>query len=512
MLGANFLSDLLTSPSIALGGLLGVDPVAGGMGGLGLGGTALGEALGLGGSTALSSGMNVGNGSASGSAGMGTSYFPPTPGRERDAVAPSAPTTVDPRGGRGGLLGNILNLGGGAAGGEQGGRSGLLGLNLFNLDPSMQTAIALGMIGGGSNSGAFTNAAEIYSRMSPQVEARKEKAAERNQTLAFLDKEAPDIAKMVRAGMPTAEGWALYKSERSGAGKDMTANMKEYQAAKAEGYKGTFAEWVKGDQSGKTDQFGLPVSGSISQKARALMAQGFDEQTAIGVASGRYDVSINPVNGERVLIDVATQQIVPLRMAGQGGNAGGQAPSQGGQQQGAQARPAGAQGKTLYQMADDATGVYSGARTGLANTIGQIPGPIGEAAQAPKQVEAQQAFDLFKRDLIRSLSVNPKFPVAEMQRIEGLVPRGVMTSGETLKSSLRVLDQELARIEQEVAAGINDTNMPVEQRQADIITLRGVRAARERLGIETGGSGGNVGAPPVNGGAVDDYKQRYGLR
>jgi hypothetical protein len=126
-------------------------------------------------------------------------------------------------------------------------------------------------------------------------------------------------------------------------------------------------------------------------------------------------------------------------------------------------------------------------------------------------VGAQQAFDLFKRDLIRSLSVNPKFPVAEMQRIEGLIPRGVMTSGETLKSSLRVLDQELARIEQEVAAGINDTNMPVEQRQADIITLRGVRAARERIGIETGGSGGNVGVP--NGGAaVDDYKQRYGLR
>lgn len=509
MLGANFLSDLLMSPTIGLGGLLGVDPVAGGMGGLGLGGTALGEALGLGGSTALSSGMTTGNGNASGSAGMGTSYFPPTPGRER--MAPSAPTTVDRGGGqRGGLLGNILNLGGSAPGGEQGGRSGILGLNLFGLDPSMQTAIGLGMIGGGSNSGAFSNAAEIYSRMSPQVEARKEKAAERNQTLAFLDKEAPDIAKMVRAGMPTAEGWALYKSERSGAGKDMTANMKEYQAAKAEGYKGSFAEWVKGDQTEKTDQFGLPSSGSISQKARALMAQGFDEQTAIGVASGRYDVSINPVNGERVLVDVATQQLIPLRM-GQGGNAGGQAPAQGGQQQGAQARPAGAQGKTLYQMADDATGVYSGARTGLANTIGQIPGPIGEAAQAPKQVEAQQAFDLFKRDLIRSLSVNPKFPVAEMQRIEGLIPRGVMTSGETLKSSLRVLDQELARIEQEVAAGINDTNMPVEQRQADIITLRGVRAARERIGIETGGSGGNVGVP--NGGAaVDDYKQRYGLR
>ena len=512
MLG-NFLNDLLTSPSIGLGSLIGLDPVAGGMGGLGLGGTALGEALGLGGSTALSSGMTTGNGNASGSAGMGTSYFPPTPGRERDAVAPSAPTSVDRGGSRGGLLGNILNLGGGAAGGEQGGRSGLLGLNLFNLDPSMQTAIALGMIGGGSNSGAFTNSAEIYSRMSPQVEARKEKAAERNQTLAFLDKEAPDIAKMVRAGMPTAEGWALYKSERSG-GKDMTTNMREYMAAKGEGYQGTFAEWVKGDQSGKTDQFGLSASGSISQKARALMAQGLDEKTALGIASGRYEISLDPMTGERVMVDVATQQIVPLRIAGQGGqqgNAGGQAPAQGGQQQGAQARPAGTQGKTLYQMADDATGVYSGARTGLANTIGQIPGAIGEIAQAPVQVEAQQSFELFKRDLVRSLALNGKFPVAEQQRIESLVPRGAMTSPESLKSSLRVLDQELARIEQDMAASVNDPTVPVKQRQEDMQTLRGVRQARERLGIEAGGSGGNVGVP-AGGGALNDYKQRYGLR
>lgn len=506
MLG-NFLNDLLTSPSIGLGGLLGVDPVAGGMGGLGLGGTALGEALGLGGSTALSSGMTTGNGNASGSAGMGTSYFPPTPGRERDAVAPSAPTTVDPRGGRGGLLGNILNLGGGAAGGEQGGRSGLLGLNLFNLDDSMRVPMAMAMIGGGSNSGAFTNAAEIYSRMSPQVEARKEKAAERNQTLAFLDKEAPDIAKMVRAGMPTAEGWALYKSERSGAGKDMTSNMKEYQAAKAEGYQGTFAEWVKGDQSGKTDQFGLSASGSISQKAKALMAQGLDEKTALGIASGRYEISLDPMTGERVMVDVATQQIVPLRIAGQGGQQG----NAGGQQQGAQARPAGAQGKTLYQMADDATGVYSGARTGLANTIGQIPGAIGEIAQAPVQVEAQQSFELFKRDLVRSLALNGKFPVAEQQRIESLVPRGAMTSPESLKSSLRVLDQELARIEQDMAASVNDPTVPVKQRQEDMQTLRGVRQARERLGIEAGGAGGNVGVP-AGGGALNDYKQRYGLR
>lgn len=223
----------------------------------------------------------------------------------------------------------------------------------------------------------------------------------------------------------------------------------------------------------KVDQFGLPTSGSISQKARALQLQGYDPQTALGIASGRFSVSINPQTGERSIVDMAEQSIVPLRSA--------QQPQQGAEVIETRETPQGSE--TLYGMADDATGAAATVQTGISNTLGQIPGPIGDAATSPDVIRAGQEFEQFKRGLIRALSLNPRFPVAEQQRIENLVPRGAMTAPDTLRQSLVSLDQELARIEAEAMAGMNDPNSPVKQRQADAATIRSVRAARARLGV-----------------------------
>lgn len=238
-------------------------------------------------------------------------------------------------------------------------------------------------------------------------------------------------------------------------------------------------QWISAPGAGESnvDEFGFPRSGAISQKIRGLVMQGVDPQTAMGIATGRYNVSINPATGERVMIDQAEQQIVPLRQPDYGD---GQPEQMAGQPQQPQQQ---AQSRQLWDMTDDATGVWAGTRSASSNTLGQLPGVLGETFTSDSAVEAGQEFDLFKRDLVRSLSLNPRFPVAEMQRIEDLVPRGAFTAPNTLRKALAALNTELNRIEREMTQALQDPRTPVEQRQADMQTLRGVRAAIERIGM-----------------------------
>lgn len=238
------------------------------------------------------------------------------------------------------------------------------------------------------------------------------------------------------------------------------------------------------------DELGFPASGSISQRRRALEAQGIDRNTALGIASGRYNVSVNPANGERVIIDVATGELRPLQQPDYAGQV--EAP------QTAQGQPQSPEGG-LYEQAGQATGLDSTLGNIMSNTVGQFWGAVGEAGTFPGIVQAGQEFELFKRDLIRSLSLNPRFPVAEQKRIENLLPRGALTSDGTLKSALRSLDAELARIERDLTSAMSNPNTPVAQRQADMQTLRGVQAARARLGV------------PETGSPRNDLKDKYGL-
>jgi len=232
-------------------------------------------------------------------------------------------------------------------------------------------------------------------------------------------------------------------------------------------------------KNSKVDDYGFPKSGAISQKIRAYEMQGLDTQTALELASGRKSISVNPNTGERSIVDLATNEIIPLKQPDYGDQSSSGTPSSPSAEN--------QSGPGLYDMADEATGVGSSLATGASNTLGQIPGALGDAFTYPQQVEAGQEFELFKRDLVRSLSLNPKFPVAEQQRIEGLVPRGAFTAPDTLKQSLRSLDRELARIETEMQESISKPGTPVETRQADTATLRSVRAARQRLSVGDGG-------------------------
>lgn len=143
------------------------------------------------------------------------------------------------------FLGNLLGLGGAGdslsqsmgLGGTQNntsgifglgnateGGGGLLGLNLYGVDNSMRLPLALSMMGGGSNSEAFKNAATLMGTMGPKIEEKRAAMNEQNQSVAFLEKFAPDIAEKVRAGYTIKEGLAEYKLRAGGGGTEYGLN------------------------------------------------------------------------------------------------------------------------------------------------------------------------------------------------------------------------------------------------------------------------------------------------
>tara|TARA_R110002110_G_scaffold37601_3_gene124031 strand:- start:611 stop:1729 length:1119 start_codon:yes stop_codon:yes gene_type:complete len=355
-------------------------------------------------------------------------------------------------------------------------------MNAISQNPEVLLALGAGLLGGRTGPEQWSGGLSGMAQTMGAAKEKKEEKAKKNATLEWLRQNAPEYADAVDQGVLTAGDAYKMKLE---AQKPVKPNF--INAGDGQLFNENTGEWISAPGgSSKTDRYGLPNSGAISQKVRALEAQGMSPDIALGVASGRYNISVNPQTGERVIVDIATQKIIPL---GQDGQA---PPPYSSAEPAAEAEP------TLYEMADDATGVVPSIKRGMSDTIGQIPGPVGRAGTFPDEVKAGASFDLFKRDLIRSLSLNPRFPVAEQQRIENLVPRGVTTAGGTLKSSLEELDRELRRIERQAAEGANNPSLHIEQRRADRQTLQAVRAARARIGVP------QSGMQPTQDGNADD--------
>jgi len=323
---------------------------------------------------------------------------------------------------------------------------------------SAMMAMASGMMGSPGRPGSIGQGFQNYAAGGQLDEQRRDKAQSKTATEKYLE------------NMTDENGQPRYNPEQIGA---LVSNPMLLKAELAK----------------------KPATLSAAQeKIQRLTSTGMDEDTAIGIADGRMKVSINPMTGERVIIDMANQQIVPL-----------QQPQTQQQSPTASAQPAPKNGNSLYEQAENATGFGATLGRAATDTLGQIPGATGEMFQSPEIVKAQQNFDLFKRNLIQSLSLNPRFPVAEQQRIENLLPTGAFTAPETVKSNLIELDREFQRIEQEAAAGLNNASSTVEQRQADAATLRYIQQARERLGVPQ--EAGQQGSAQ----ASDNYKKKYGL-
>jgi hypothetical protein len=139
--------------------------------------------------------------------------------------------------------------------------------------------------------------------------------------------------------------------------------------------------------------------------------------------------------------------------------------------------------ETLYDIAKrgNIAGVFPAAADLYGRTVGQIPGvPIAEQVS-----EDRQKVQIAGNDMIRALSINPRFPVGEINRLreEIKIEPSVMDSQRALLARMRAIDEALAiRLENERQAA-GDPNLPQETRSAAAQAVKDINNFLTRLGV-----------------------------
>ncbi|WP_422383282.1 hypothetical protein [Roseibium album] len=89
-------------------------------------------------------------------------------------------------------------------------------LNAFRslLEPQVALPMAAALMGGQGNSQNFANAFGAAGPGMANQAALQKQQQERNRTLEYLNKNAPDLAQAVSSGMPIAEAWKSHLAQR----------------------------------------------------------------------------------------------------------------------------------------------------------------------------------------------------------------------------------------------------------------------------------------------------------
>jgi hypothetical protein len=211
-----------------------------------------------------------------------------------------------------------------------------------------------------------------------------------------------------------------------------------------------------------------------------LVTRGYTQQFATDIVDGNIRYEVVPQTGNVRRIDRLTGSVaeVPINNL----------PPQ--EQAALLAAEEESEKQTLWDAAEQGTGAWSSLRAGASRAFGQIPG----VPQAQKTEEARQFLFSATNDLARSLVNNPRFPVAEVERVirEAGTQPSAFDTPELLRSRLKVLDgflrDRLKTAEQDAA----NANLPQDVRVAQATNAASIRAFLPKLGVPEQG----IGKPP----------------
>jgi len=202
----------------------------------------------------------------------------------------------------------------------------------------------------------------------------------------------------------------------------------------------------------------------IKKRDELMKVYGVDEKTATGLATGTVKINTNPVSGESVIVDTLTGTSKPIVAT--------ETPS-------TKPKPTPPK-QTLWEMADLSTGILSAGKAAWGATAGQIGLPIAE-----KTEYARQRVRSAQQKLVRSLSINPRYPVAEMTRIkeETRIAPEIFDSSQSLRVRMRAVNDYL---ESEIITNqsiASNPKMPTEQRKNALQSVEAMQSFLRELGV-----------------------------
>src|SRR5690606_25202763 len=98
--------------------------------------------------------------------------------------------------------------------------------------------------------------------------------------------------------------------------------------------------------------------------------------------------------------------------------------------------------------------------------------------------EARQSLVNEKNDLIRALSINPKFPASEIARLDqeiNIAP-SLVDNPYLMQARMKAIDTSLRRRRDALERDAQDPRMPQSQREADLISVRDINKFLSILG------------------------------
>lgn len=190
---------------------------------------------------------------------------------------------------------------------------------------------------------------------------------------------------------------------------------------------------------------------------------GLTEQQATKVVDKQASIEVNEKTGKLIFKDNVAGTVTELKLAG-----------------GEPQIPAPSPGETLFELAEVATGPVSSITAKGAAALSFF----GIDPQQPS-VSAQQVFRTEIQGLIRALSINPRFPVAEMERIKeeiSVQPSFFQGTG-ILRQKMQGLDTSLRRRMAQADRDANDPNLDEETRQKQGANASAIRNFLPILGV-----------------------------
>jgi len=248
-------------------------------------------------------------------------------------------------------------------------------------------------------------------------------------------------------------------------------------------------------------------SAAEAEISRFMDAFNVSRQTAVKWQSGLTRIVTDPITGAHVLIDLTNPNAAAIRLdtvssqgvppdgEGQPAAAQGQLPDGAEQTEAAQGVPLDGAGQTaarqkneepttLWSLTDIATGVAATLRAGETELVGQLPG-VRVRERALETTRARQAFSVEANNLIRALSINPKFPVGEINRIreEIAITPSIFRSSEGLRERMIAVDEGLLRRLENERRTSKDPAMSATARQNSLQAANDIENFLEALGV-----------------------------
>lgn len=250
-------------------------------------------------------------------------------------------------------------------------------------------------------------------------------------------------------------------------------------------------EWDKSTKSwkeiGSAPQFkpGSESESALEKKIEMMVRQGIPLGTATKIATGVYTVSRDVVTGVAEVIDKSTGKRVGDMPASQPEARPEGVPEAA--QPGAPQPESAPKPKTLWGLTDLTAGIGPTAGELGEKTLGQIPG----VSVAPQMTEARQFMRAAQNDLIRALSINPKFPVSEINRLRSEIdiePK-LLDSPEALRGRMKAINQYLKQkiVNEEDAAA--NASLPADTRKASAQAANDIKNFLNILGVPDDGGG-----------------------